>query len=233
VLEGLMQESYSMKYYKLFPLRLTIVTLVIFVFFVIKLSLFNSMPAPYVIFYQAGLLFETIASSIIASYFFYIIVVFIKDLSDSKHIYPHIHGWANRIVQDCEDQLQGISYKTDSHLLLNNITEESIVDIFKKISPKKDAPGIMASGKAPDWLQYFNFHKIKTHDRVVKILAQIIYIDAELVKLITDIDECDHFMTLNAFPNTDLIANETLEHFATHFYAYCAYCRKLEKYLQK
>lgn len=220
-------------YIRLFPFKLTLFVLITALMLIFKIWILDSIVAPNLGFHKIGLVFDGIAGSIIASYFFYLIVVYLKDVSNQKHIYPHIIEWSDFIISDCKSQLKGISSKTNEKLSLDDIKVSDITEAFKKIHPNINAPGMMANGIQPDWLQYFNYHKLSTHDKVTKILAQIIYIDAELIKLITDIDENTHFLTLNYFPNAKLIGNENLESFASSFFDYCIYCQKLEAYLLK
>ena len=133
-----------------------------------------------------------------------------------------------RVVGDCQAQLQTISQVSGPEVSLNAL--ESINDAFKRITPYSDAPLIIAYPNThANWFQWFLFYRNRSRDSINRVLAQSPYVDAELVSLLTAIDDCSHFWQVDILQSTRF-KNEDLSAWASTFVSYCKLCKKLNDY---
>jgi len=197
---------------------------------VLKIVALNPLPAPSEAVYELGVLCDAILISIIASYIFYLFVVHIKELNDQSIIGPYIKQHANRIVGECEQQLREIGQASQCTLELISLTELSLQQALSKIPPYSAAPLVMGRiGNNANWFQYFDFHKAKTRESISRIMAQIIYVDSKLSRLIAEIDDCSHFSVIEYFVSIPT-SNTNLEAFSNTFFDYCQRCTALKHY---
>ena len=181
--------------------------------------------------YELGVIFEGVLGSVLASYIFYLIVVHLKEVNDKKVVYPHIIKWAELIVGNCKSQLSDFGKESKIDLPFLSLTQEQVDQAFKQINPKSNAPLYFTSNNSANWLQYFDYYRVRSQKYIAKIMSQIIFIDANLVSLITNIDNCNHFDIVETLQRY-LINNQDLSAFSESFYKYCTYCRELDSYLE-
>ena len=105
---------------------------------------------------------------------------------------------------------------------------------FKKIAPYSDAPLIISplNMQHADWFQYFNHHRNRTRQSISRLLAQLPYIDAKLVSLLTAVDDCSHFYQIDVLQSIR-VKNRDLSAFASPFADYCELCRELNEYRER
>ncbi|MEN1943208.1 hypothetical protein WCE55_05010 [Luteimonas sp. MJ293] len=197
----------------------------------VKIFFLNRMPGAFPGAQEAGVLVEAILCSVIASYVFYLIVVHLKDRKEKAILYPFISKHASRIVGECAGQLVEISKRSEVPVALDDLS--NLNDAFSKIPPYSDAPLIInRSLQYANWFQYFDFHNGRTKESIRRLLDQLPYLDAELVSLISAIDDCAHFWVVTTSLNNPS-SNPNLEVWADPFLKYCQLCHELETYLNK
>lgn len=181
--------------------------------------------------YEIGIVIEGLLASIIASYIFYIIVVHLKEQSDKAVLGPYLSQHSKRIVGECRRQLNDISKASNLALDLNSLDEESIKLAFSRIAPYSQAPLIIGDpGSHANWFQYFIFHNTRSQEDIRKLFAQLPFLKAQHIKLISDIDDCPHFWSVKAMEFIRRVSNPDLTAWAGPFYSYCASCRKLDEF---
>lgn len=197
----------------------------------LKIFLLNQIAEPTPGFMQLGLVFEGILASVLASYFFYLIVVHFKEMRDKAVIYPHVIKWAQGVVRECQIQLAEFSKQTKDHIEIQSMTKQDIESIFQKIDPNSNSPLADLSGKRTNWIQYFEHHRIRSKRNIAKIMTQLIFLDAPLVAHLTEVDNCNHFNALEKLPFRQ-IGNKDLSALVSAFFDYCVACRNLDSYLK-
>nr|NJM03988.1 hypothetical protein [Desulfobacula sp.] len=198
-----------------------------------KIFYFNNLPEIYKGAHDVGLVVEGLLGSILASYIFYLIVVHVKETKDRNLIYPHIKRWASIIVGTCSSQLSDISKATGVQLNLSNITQNQIVQAMNILNPHNQAPLIIGFPQNyANWLQYLQYNINRTKSYIAKIMSQMIYIDSELVSLITAIEETTYFYVITqAFQYP--MRNTNMNFVAKNFFEYCQRCLQLKAYMEK
>lgn len=180
---------------------------------------------------QLGLIFEGVLASVLASYFFYLIVVHYKETKDRKVIYPSILKWARSIVGACEGQLSEFSKHTNHITTLSSLSKQDIEVMFQKIAPYSNAPLAFDLGHYANWMQYFEHYKSRSKRSTAKIMEQLVFLEAPLVAHLTKVDDCNHFMIVEMLLHRK-ISNTDLSSFADTFFDYCVACRELDAYLK-
>jgi len=205
---------------------LTLATVLLFA----KTLLLNRYPAPDQSIYELGILFEAILASVIASYVFYLLVVHLKEHSDKQTVAPYVVKHTSRVVAECISQLYEIGKKSDVDIDLDTLDEPTVTLALSKIAPYSPAPLVFLQTKeSANWLQYFEFHNNNSSKSINRVLAQLPYLEAKHVSLLSAIDDCSHFLVVQQFQNHN-ISNSDLSAFATSFFEYCSLCRDLKNY---
>ena len=83
-----------------------------------------------------------------------------------------------------------------------------------------------------NWLQYWDHHRTRSKNYIAKIMAQFTFLDAQLVALLTAIDDSSHFNMLQMIVHTP-IRNKDMSAFASSFHSYCIACRHLDAFLNE
>jgi len=204
---------------------LALSSLVLLIFKIIELNdikeLFNGA-------YELGVILETILSSILASYIFYMVVVHLKEFKDRKYIYPLILKWTNIVVGCCITQLREIGEASNISIDLNNVTEQSLKTAFGKINPNNQAPLLLGfPGTYANWIQYMLYYKRRTKSNIEKIVSQILFIESKLFSKVLDVDDCLHFSRIEEVSAMPL-KNTDISFMASSFYKYCVLCKELK-----
>jgi len=209
-------------FFKTIPLPLNLLVLSASIMLLLKIFIFNSIPEIFNGAHELGAIFEGILGSVIASYVFYLIVVHIKEINDKRIIYPHIIKWARLVVGDCKSQLDAFEKQSNIKLPFQSLTEDQINQAFKKINPKSNAPLVFSLNNYANWIQYFDYNKNRSKKFLAKIMSQLIFLEANLVSLITKIDDCSHFSVVESLIHYPF-NNQDMSAFSNTFFEYCIY----------
>lgn len=198
---------------------------------VVKILFLNRFTAFAFGLYELGLVLEAVLASVVASYVFYLFVVHLKETEDKATLAPYVSKHTNRVVGACESQLAEIAKATGIPLELATVSEEALSQAFSKIAPYSDAPLILAPANAyANWPQYFEFHIRTSREGIGRVFAQIIYLDAAHVRLLTEVDDCTHFTFVPQLQNIKL-SSANLSSLASMFYRYTQAVLKLKQYM--
>lgn len=199
-----------------------------------KIFWLNRIPSTIDGVYEIGAIFEAILASVIASYVFYLIVVHIQEQSDRDALQPYIAKQAQRIVRECVSQLSDIAKKSNVAMTFETLSESALNCAFSKLDPNGSAPLIVSwtptGSTYASWLRYMEYHNERTTAAVQKLLAQLRFLDAGLVRLVMDVDDCSHFRVISLVSKQQL-GNTDMSAFSDGFYEYCQTCQRLNEYL--
>lgn len=219
------------KFLKTVPRSVTYLAVIALAMLGVKVLFLNRWPAPCILLYEVGVLVESILGSILASYFFYLVVVHLKDVNDKKAVGPYIDRQISRIVDDCQTILLMIGKESGSPLFLESTSLDAIKVALSKIRTNTKGPIYVGPsvGNQGTFIQYLAFKKKSTEDSIAKVLSQIIYVDAKLVIHLAKINECCYFTTVD-FLAKNHMADSDLSNCAPTLYEYCELCRELKSH---
>ncbi len=219
-------------YLKTIPKALNWLGLASLFVLIIKIFSLNRIPELFRGGYELGIVFEGLLASVFASYVFYLIVVHIKEVRDKSIIYPHITKWAKYVVGDCRCQIFAFANISGEELDFASLTVDNLKLAFTKIDPHSKAPLLLGSANNyANWIQYLDYYRKRSKNYIAKIMAQLIYLDAEIVVFLTAVDDCSHFSFTETFAHIP-IRNSDMSAFANEFHSYLGACRQLERYLE-
>ena len=199
--------------------------------FLFKTLALNRSPAAFVGAYELGLLVEGVLGSVIASYAFFVIVVHFREVTDRSRLEPYVAKHVARIANDCQLQLNAFSTNPNRRLDLDFLTLDEVNAAFAACAPYAEAPMVYLPGIAnANWLQYLEHFTEKAQRTIGRVLVQLQYIDAELVGLLTSIEDCGHFEHVQLTGSTLPVGNVNLSAWAPTFFEYCERCRALRQY---
>lgn len=199
----------------------------------LKILFLDELNSPFNWMHDLGNVFKDVLVSIIASYVFFFFVVHIKEFSDKKIVSPYVTKHSKRVVSECISQLADITKNSDVELKLDSLSLKDITSAFLKINPTSKAPLVffLPDGYA-NWIQYFQFHNVRSKESINRVLGQLKFLEAKHVSLLVAIDDCLHFQTMNHMQNHK-INNADMSAFASFFFDYCELCKKLNTYINK
>lgn len=196
-----------------------------------KILILNRLPSYFEGAYELGLLMEAVLCSIVASYAFFVFVLHFRQVADRRKVLPYVAKHVGRVVGDCQLQLNDVGRATGRRLELESLTLDDINDAFVSLGPYKEAPLTFVPGNSnANWLQYLEHFVEKTQRTIGRVLVQLPYLDAELVRLITLVDDCDHFEHMHLMGSTFPVGNTNLEAWGSSFFEYCERCKTLSRY---
>jgi alkylhydroperoxidase/carboxymuconolactone decarboxylase family protein YurZ len=200
----------------------------------IKLLVLNELPEAFDGAYELGVVAESIMVSVLASYVFYLLVVHAKEASDRAILKPYVEKHSRTVVGRCKAQLADLSQASTRPLLLSGVTAEEIAESFSHIAPTAKAPLLLLVDPPmhANWLQYFGEHAQRSKESIRKLFDQLPFLDAELVKILTEIDDCSH-LNHQSYHSPFDARNRDLSAWAGGFYRYCVSCRELEGKIEK
>lgn len=185
--------------------------------------------------FELGQVGERLLASILASYVFYLIVIHAKEYYNRRTIYPYVLRQSSRVVGDCEGILSEISKASGVLVSLAEVNRTNLTTAFEKIVPASQAPlilGLTQPLKYANWIEYFSFHRSRSKQSLRRIFAHLIFLDAQLVNLISAIDDCSYFHYLESIERLP-VGGKDLTHLTSIFVQYCEQCRSLSTYNSK
>ena len=194
----------------------------------IKVLFLNKHPAWNINFFELGVLLEAILASIVAGYVFYIFVNHLQEFQKHQIVAPFVLKQSQRIVGECKGQLVEFSKVVSRPLELSTLSIEDINFVFSNIHPHDQAPLIMANTRRnATWFEFFDYHIIRTRDKIRKLLDQLTYVPPKMLVLILEIEDSSHFSIIRMVLNKP-INNIDLSVFADPFFKYCELCKALD-----
>jgi hypothetical protein len=129
-------------------------------------------------------------------------------------------------------QLSEVSKASGVPLDLNTLTEVDVSSAFSSIAPYSRAPLLLSAqtNQYANWFQYFLHHENRSKGSIRKLLDQLPFLDAKMVSILTDIDDCMHFYSMSFLMNMP-VRNPDLSAWAKAFYAYCVMCKQMNSHL--
>jgi hypothetical protein len=181
---------------------------------------------------EFGSVYYKICLSIISGYFFYFIVVHVKNVQDKENIGLFLSTKVRNILRFHELQIEDLkkaANNTNSETYLN---KSEIEAIFSSINPQSQSPLIpVPSINKLNWMQYFDYYKSRTQIFIQKIFVNMPFLESKLVSLLANIDDCSHFMSIEFIENFHWqVGNTHMSAWAPDFYDYCVLCKELDNY---
>ncbi len=181
--------------------------------------------------YEFGKIFRDICFSFITGFFFYLIVVVLKEYKDKDKLRSVWREYHTRICEE-ESNYKNIlrrfskrNSKGDADWTLENITE--ICDVYRTHLSNNRESKIT-------WIDFSIKHRYNTLRYIEGFRKSIIYPEAELISILAEIETCDLFYLLGNNHNSNFsIILTYLPNEGDLILSYFAAVEKLNNYMRK
>jgi hypothetical protein len=197
----------------------------------VKVIFLNPIPASTPQIYDLGLVADSLLTSIVGSYIFYLLVVHLKETEDKKMLAPYLKSKANSLVGKCEMLLKRIGQRSERSLELSNLKLEDLSYALSKFNLLSDAPHMVGAFQS-NWSLFFDYHEDYSKNDISDLLGKMIFLDAEFIKLVLALEDSAH-MKIGAALRNAFADSPNLSACAPTLFQYCQQCFLLKKYIQE
>jgi hypothetical protein len=176
--------------------------------------------------------FQRLCLSYVSSYIFFFVVVHIKKEKDKANINSFIVPKILAACSQWKPQLRDICNATSVVIPEELPDKELLVNVFSKLRPNALSPLKNAHGNYANWQAYFEYHKTRVDGFIFVVTDKMPFLDAKLVKLLSELSECEYFQYLELL-ETSINQNTNLSSLSPLFYEYCIKSQELERYVNK
>ena len=221
-------------------IRLPLKVLLIFALVIIFLVdiLWANVPEIFSYGAEIGVLIERVCMSYIASYVFFLFGVHWKSVQDKERVNPYIEKQVYDITYEAKSLADSMKKACQTKYPEKFPTQSDVVLMCSVLHPKHDSPlkahafdksERIGDGNA-NWLHYMmwtiNAHKCN----IKKLLAIIPFLDADLVHILSDLEDCEFFEQIEkTYPNEHL-TNYNLQFLNSGLNTYFRLIQKLDDY---
>lgn len=201
--------------------------------FVIALIVFFPCFTPSVLSWDTklGALVIQLMSAIIASSIFYIFEVYAPKQKEIFTITPILRTKALRIIGDGRSISNAMGKIGGIEVVDRFLSDEEVDLLCKQISPKGEAPLVIGNERrTANWVEYFDYHKKRTLEIVQVIFSRLRTSDADLVKILLEIEGCSFYYTIEIFKNFEF-KNESMETWSSNLKQYFVILNDLQSYI--
>lgn len=209
-----------------------------FVLLVVKLLFLDGIPAPVPAFATLSKLGDDLLTANVAAYLFFLFSVQIPLVHNKVQLGALLDAELATVAHGTTGFLTMLAYSQGQHLE-QPITRQTVDDMFAKADPK--APSLMSSG-VPDlrtlnWLQAMARHLELTRPAIERTLRQGRYLDADLFRLLNDIEAAPIVESLRdtlSWANAGAtLQNESLSAWAANFWDRYQLDQNLDEYRER
>jgi hypothetical protein len=146
--------------------------------------------------------------SFIPGYFVYVLVIYLPRKRDQRALAVFISNYSSRLVGDARSILSELE-KASGYKINNTPTLEDFKKLCERIKPLSAAP-LIKSFPPPiyaNWYEFLNHYMYRSERSTDLLLRYMLYMEAEHVRLVTEIKDCVLFMLIRAtynLPKSDI-----------------------------
>lgn len=205
---------------------------------VIKLLFLDTVPAPLPAFATLSKLGDDLLTANFAAYLFFLFSVQIPLVNNKMQLGALLDGELATVAHGTTGFLTMLAY-SQGRTLEKPVTRQAVDDMFAKADP--NAPSLMSSGvpelRTLNWLQAMARHLELTRPAIERTLRQGRYLDAELFRLLSDIEGAPIVESLRdtlSWANAGAtLQNKSLSAWADNFWERYQLDQKLDEYRER
>ncbi len=183
--------------------------------------------------YELGQFFYKLGMSYISAFIFYFLVIHIKQQKDKENLYSYVSKKVYMIIGSATGLISELAKCSKTQLSSKYPSSLELSLISERINPNTKAPLLDHLGNYSNWIQYFDYSKQESNEATEKIFKKIAFLDAELVNLIANIEDCSHFIVIKSIVGSKNIENQNIKFIESSLSDYFELIKKLELYADK
>jgi len=160
----------------------------------------------------------------------------IKSIGDRSNVLRAIGPKVLHIITFSSDQFRSFAISANEISLQGESlpSEEQVRLVFSKLDPRgRSTVSSVQTGSTLNWLEYMCQYNTRTRDLVTFIYQFMPFLDPELVKILGELEDCDHFKEIELLANGPGAGNSNLEFSALGFRQYQKIVNELSEYFDK
>jgi hypothetical protein len=186
---------------------------------------------------EIGSLIEKLSFAYIGSFVFYLLVTHQKSFFDKLKVNSFIEARVRNVIGCGTGMLNTLSNAAGVNLAGTWPTNEELHTICTNINPQGNSPMLAAiNGPPASWLLFLKNQKDRNDKFSKDVLNLMPYLDASLVRIITNVNNCTFFSEiemLNSLVKQAPLANQNLTSLENNFAKYLQLIKQLEDYRSK
>ncbi len=182
--------------------------------------------------FELGHVIDGLFSAVVAGYVFYILFALLPDYQSRILLSPFISRKVKGIVGDCLGVITEIEHASNYKLPFPTATANEVLVAFtavKTITPPRLVNLVAGVPVPANWLQFFMYRQERTTKSIIDLFDQSRFLDAELISILTNINECAFFRSVAAVPELSA-SNTDLSAWGHSFGQYLVLCRDLARW---
>lgn len=184
--------------------------------------------------YKLGQIIYKLCMSYISAFIFYFLVVHIKQQKDKENLYSYVAQKVNMIIGCAWGLISAVSNASNITLTEKYPSKEELDIICTCINPNANTPLLLGRlGNYANWMQYFDYQKIRSNDATEKIFKKMPFLETELVNILSKIEDNPHFMILGHIIHNMPYKNQDITAFQSCLSSYFELIKDLENYADK
>ncbi|MBI4702056.1 MAG: hypothetical protein HY744_13035 [Deltaproteobacteria bacterium] len=169
-----------------------------------------------------------LALSYVPGFLVYVLTMVLPEVRQKQRLRPYLHRTVATVYGDAEHTLGELAKATKLEA-----TRERVADILAAVSPRgasTDLQGIGTPAMAT-WIDFLRRRAEKTRHTIGEVFRFLPYLDAELVRLLVDIDHCFYVSHVTRPPI--MPGNQNLSYLAKGYASYLEAAERLKAYVHK
>jgi hypothetical protein len=209
---------------------LILLALSIFTYFLIELYLID-IPEIFKGGYQVGQFMTRVCQSYVSAFIFYFIVVHIKNENDKRNINEYVGYKVHSILTSAHLFIQPLQQKVDKKASFKYMTKSELGQLLRSINRNaQEAPYIIGE-RTGTWMEWYEYLKESSLDSLKEIFVRLPYLDSELVKRLTRIENSLFFKQWELLYHIE--RDQTFGIYEFQIGAYLNLIKDLEDYAEK
>jgi hypothetical protein len=138
------------------------------------------------------------------------------------------------VIGSAKNVINSMAQATNTTLNGAFPTAQELTSLCTGINPNSNAPLVLGRvGNNANWLQYFLYFKQRSDTSTARIFSKMQYLDSDLVKILSKIEDCPHFETIQVLVGSMPIGNTNLTAFQGELLNYFEMIKELETYYEE
>lgn len=178
---------------------------------------------------KLGRLIYSLSLAYLGSFIFYFFVVHLKEKRNKMVLEPYVSEKSRTVIHSGKIIFKFLTKVSGKELNDEYPTLKEVEIMCLEIDPNSNIEGWHET----NWLRLFRHYVIQSERAIKSMYDKVSFLDAELVRILGDIQSTAHYNSVNTGPKLNKIANTDLSQFSKPLFQYFELVKRLETYCIK